>query len=134
MMNENINDTSDVAGSTAGKEERMWATFAHLSALAGFSLVPVLGFILGPLIIWIIKKEEMPLVADQGREAINSQISFLIYCAIGALIAVPLVFIGIGVFIIPAIIVGNVVLVLTAALKANEGVCYRYPMIFRFFK
>ena len=67
-----------------GKDERMWAMFCHLSSFA---------HIFGPLIIWLIKREEMPLVDDQGREALNFQISITIY----ALICVPFMFVLVGI-------------------------------------
>ena len=60
----------------ADKEQRTWAMLCHLSALAGF-IVPM-GSVIGPLIVWLIKKEDMPLVAEHGRKSLNFQITMLI--------------------------------------------------------
>ncbi len=108
------------------KEERMWAMFCHLSTFSGH-FIPI-GNIIGPLIIWMIKREEMPLVDDQGKEAINFQISITIYLIVSlilvlALIGIPLL-IALGIF--------NIVVTIMAAIKANEGHEYRYPLCIRF--
>ena len=63
----------------------MWAGFCHLAALAGY-VVPMVGNIVGPLVVWLMKKEEYPLVDDQGKESINFQISILIYVAVSAVL------------------------------------------------
>jgi uncharacterized Tic20 family protein len=102
-----------------GKDERMWAMFCHLSSFA---------HIFGPLIIWLIKREEMPLVDDQGREALNFQISITIY----ALICVPFMFVLIGIPMLFALAIFNIVVTIMAAIKANEGYEYRYPLCIRF--
>jgi uncharacterized protein len=121
-------------------QERTWAMAAHLSALLGAVITSVHagGFacFLGPLIIWLIKKDSMPFVADQGKEALNFNISVAIITlalvilstitfGIGLIIAIPMWFvIGIGWF----------VLTIIAAVKANEGVRYRYPFTLRLIK
>ena len=110
------------------KEERTWAMVCHLSAFAGH-LFPF-GHIIAPLIIWILKKDQSELVDDQGKESLNCQISFTIYGAI----AVVLCFVAIGFLILPAIWLADVILVIIAAIKANEGVKYRYPFILRLVK
>ena len=109
-------------------EERQWAMFAHLSALIG--LVIPLGSILGPLVIWLIKKDTMPLVNDQGKEALN----FNITVAIAALISWVLVFVLIGFLLLAVVFVAWLVFVIIATIKANEGVAYRYPFTLRLVK
>lgn len=109
-------------------EEKQWAMFAHLSTLSGF-VIP-LGSILGPLIIWQIKKNEMPFVDDQGKEALNFQITVLI----AALIAAVLTFVLIGLLLLPVIVIGWIVLSIMAGLKANNGETYRYPWTLRLIK
>ena len=112
------------------KDERMWAMFCHLAAFAGF-LVPVpFGSVIGPLVIWMIKKDEYPLVADQGKEAVNFQISVAIYSIASAL----LVFLLIGFFMLAALAIFGLVCVVMAAMKANEGETFRYPLCIRFIK
>jgi uncharacterized protein len=87
------------------------------------------GF-LGPLIIWLIKKDQSPFVDDQGKEALNFQITMLIGFVIGGLTTC----IFIGLFIVPALVVLNIVLCIMAAMKANNGIAYRYPFALRLIK
>ena len=109
-------------------EERQWGLFAHLSSLAG--LVIPLGNVIGPLIIWQVKKDTMPFVADQGKEALN----FNITIANAAIISFMLIFVVIGFVLMP--LVGLVWLIFTilGAIKANNGEAYRYPFTLRLIK
>lgn len=118
----------DTPPSTTAKDERLWAMFAHLSAFSGH-LIPF-GHLIGPLIIWSMKKDEFPLVNDQGKESLNFQISSSIYF----LIAGALCFVLIGFLILPVLWVAYVVLVIIAGIKANDGTAYRYPATIRFLK
>ncbi len=118
------------------KEERKWAMFCHLAGLAGLSpLLPAIGCAVAPLVIWQLKAEEFPFVAEQGRRAVNFQLSMLLYAAIGIIICFVSL---IGVFLIPVVfcVFGliDLIFVLIAAVKANEGQHYRYPFTIRFFK
>ncbi|MFC5524933.1 DUF4870 domain-containing protein [Rhodanobacter ginsengisoli] len=106
-------------------EERQWAMFAHLSAL--FGLVIPLGSIIGPLVIWLIKKDTMPFVNDQGKEALN----FNITVAIAAIVCWILVFVLIGFLLLPAVAIAWLVFVIIATIKSNEGTTYRYPFTLR---
>ncbi|HEX7815647.1 DUF4870 domain-containing protein [Dyella sp.] len=122
-----------------GSQERQWALFAHLSALAGCIITgPWAGWgcFLGPLIIWLIKKDTMPFVDDQGKEALNFNITMAILCV--ALVIITVITFGLGIFVTAPIgfIAGIAWLVLTivAAIKANEGVRYRYPFTLRLIK
>jgi uncharacterized Tic20 family protein len=113
----------------SSKEERTWAMVCHLAAFAGVIGVGF-GHIVGPLIVWILKKDQFPLVADQGKEALNFQISLTLYL-IGAW---ALCFVFIGFLLLPVIGIAALVLVIMAAVNANEGVAYRYPATIRFIK
>ena len=117
-------------------EERQWAMFAHLSALVGAVLTGGWGCFIGPLIIWMVKKDTMPFVDDQGKEALNFNITAGI--AFLALLLLSIMTLGIGLIIaIPGwIVIGIAWLVFTiiAAMKANEGVAYRYPLTLRLIK
>ncbi|WP_134684522.1 DUF4870 domain-containing protein [Brevibacillus migulae] len=110
------------------KDERLWAMIAHLSALSGF-IIPF-GNALGPLIIWLIKREEMPFVNQQGKEALNFGISVTIYAAISYI----LVFILVGVVALIALFIFWLVVVIIAAVRTNEGKAYRYPLCIRLVK
>jgi uncharacterized protein len=121
-------------------EERQWAMFAHLSALLGGILTSgwagSVGCFIGPLIIWLVKKDTMPFVDDQAKEALNFNITVAI--VFFALFLLALFTLGFGLVIsIPLwIIIGIAWLVFTiiAAIKANEGVAYRYPFTLRLVK
>ncbi len=120
-------------------DQRQWAMFAHLSAIAGAVLTSGVGgwgTFLGPLIIWLIKKDTMPFVDDQAKEALNFNITVaIVFFALWVLVFLTL---GIGFLIaIPAwFVVGIAWLVFTiiAAIKSNDGVAYRYPFTLRLVK
>ena len=107
------------------KEERTWAMITHLSAFAGH-IFPF-AHIIAPLVVWLIKKDESAFVNEQGKEAINAQISFTIYFAIS--VALCLLFVGI--FMLIALYIANFILVIVAAVSANDGKRYRYPLCLR---
>lgn len=113
---------------TPEKEERTWGMLCHISAFAGF-LIPF-GGILAPLIIWLIKKDEMPFVNDQGKESINFQITVFI----AAIVCFILMFIGIGFILLFALAIYAIIMIIIAAMKANDGVYYRYPYALRLIK
>jgi len=108
------------------QDERMWGMFCHLSALAGY-IIPF-GFIIGPLVIWSIKKQEYPFVDEQGKEALNFQISMLIYFIISAI----LIIIVIGIILLIALGIFHLIMIIIAAIRANNGESFRYPLSFRF--
>ncbi|MGH8174080.1 MAG: DUF4870 domain-containing protein [Rhodanobacteraceae bacterium] len=109
-------------------DERMWAMFAHLSAFAGF-VIPF-GSILGPLVIWQIKKNEYPLVDDQGKEALNFQITM----AIAFVASLILMIVLIGFILIWAVGLFDLIMIVIAAIRANNGERYRYPLTLRLVK
>ena len=137
-----MNDIDPVAAeATSGisAEERQWGMFAHLSALAGGLLTSAVGgwgFFLGPLVIWLMKKDTMPFVADQAKEALNFNITvsaiFLLMLVLGVAT------LGIGFLIAGPIMlivgIAALVFIVIAAIKANEGVAYRYPFAIRLVK
>jgi uncharacterized Tic20 family protein len=110
------------------KEERTWGMFCHLVVFSGF-IIPFAS-IIGPLIIWMIKRDEMPFVEDQGKESLNFQITMMLATIASAL----LMFVLIGFVLIVVVLVFQFVVVIIASIKANEGVYYRYPLSFRFIK
>ncbi|MHC4207413.1 MAG: DUF4870 domain-containing protein [Planctomycetota bacterium] len=119
------------ANEELSKDARMWAMFCHLGGFAGLiPIAPAFGSIIAPLIIWQIKKNEFPFVDEHGKEAVNFQISILIY----SILCIPLVFICIGVILLVAIGIFDIVCLIIAAVKANNGEHYRYPICCRFIK
>ncbi|MBS0218945.1 MAG: DUF4870 domain-containing protein [Proteobacteria bacterium] len=118
--------TTGTSGISA--DERQWGMIAHLSALAG--LIVPFGHVLGPLIVWLVKKDTMPFVDDQGKEALNFQITLSIALFITGL----LIFVVIGMLLMPLVGLAGLILTVIAGIKANEGVAYRYPFTLRLIK
>ena len=110
------------------RQVRQWAMFCHLSALLGI-WVPF-GSLIGPLILWQMKRETDPFIDDQGKEALNFQISVAIASAICLLLMVVVI----GFFLFGLVAIGALVLTIIAGVKANEGVPYRYPFTWRLIK
>lgn len=106
-------------------EERNWAVACHLSALAG--LVFPLGFVLGPLIVWLLGRERSAFVDEQGKEALNFQLTMLIAYLVACILIV--VFIGIPLLVILGVL--DLVLVIVAAVQVGSGVDWRYPLALR---
>lgn len=109
-----------------GKQARMWAMWCHLAALSAFIGIPF-GNILGPFIIWLMKRETDPFVDSQAKESLNFQISLTIY----GMVSLLLCLIFIGFILLPVVIIGGLILTIIAAIKANDGEDYRYPFTFR---
>ncbi|MGJ8640170.1 MAG: DUF4870 domain-containing protein [Opitutaceae bacterium] len=111
------------------KRDNTMGMLCHLLSLVQLLGVP-LGNVLGPLIIWLLKKEEDPFADECGKEALNFQISMTIYMIVAGL----LVLLVVGIFMLMALIVINVVYTIIAAIKASEGKSYSYPFTIRFIK
>jgi uncharacterized protein len=108
--------------------DRTWDVLCHVSALAGFILP--LGNIIGPLIVWLIKKQEMPSVDAHGKESLNFQISVTIYMLVSAILVLVLI----GLLLMVVVAIGALVLIIVAAVKAGNGEFFRYPLTIRFIK
>ncbi|GAA4346183.1 hypothetical protein GCM10023150_07320 [Kangiella taiwanensis] len=120
-----VEGEAEVIGSKAASpEEKNWAMLSHIAAfVALIPLIPVIGMVLGPLVVWLLKKEDMPLVAQNGVEALNFNISmFIAYC-----VAIILCFILIGIPILVGLIIFHFIVTILAAIKASEGGVYKYP-------
>ncbi len=115
--------------STSSSNVRMWNVLCHATALAGF-FVPWAGHILGPLIVWLAKRNDSPEIDQHGKESLNFQISMLIY----NVIAVVLCLVLIGFVILAILHILNLVLVIIASIQASEGKFYRYPLAIRLIK
>ena len=106
---------------------RTWSAFCHASALLGvFFHFP--GHLLGPLIVWLIKRDDAPEIDAHGKEAINFQISMLIYNVVAAIFCLILV----GFVFLFVLWILNTIFVIIAAIQASDGKFYRYPMTIRF--
>ena len=111
---------------STSSEVRTWVVLCHASALLGL-FFHFLGHLLGPLIVWLVKRGDSPEIDAHGKESLNFQISMLIYDAIAAILCVILI----GIPILIALWVLNTVLVIIASIKASEGKFYRYPFTIR---
>ncbi|MEM6328550.1 MAG: DUF4870 domain-containing protein [Bacteroidota bacterium] len=101
---------------------------AHLAAFAG--LVVPFGNIAGPLVLYLVKREESEFIADQAREALN----FNLTMTLAGIVAGILILVLIGILLLPLVGLAWLVLTIVAAIKANEGEWYRYPINIRFVK
>jgi len=106
-------------------DEKNWGMYCHLAGFAGL-LFPF-GNVLGPLLIWIIKKEEYPFVEVEGKEALNFQITVSIAAIIAGLLSVVLI----GIPLLIAIGILAIVFMIKAVMETNEGRPYRYPFNLR---
>ncbi|WP_462180971.1 DUF4870 domain-containing protein [Pseudoalteromonas gelatinilytica] len=123
-----MDDNQKVEIIVADKEQRTWAMFCHLSALAGL-LFPF-GSVIGPLIVWLVKKEEMPLVAEHGRKSLNFQLTMMI----AYIVCFMLMFVVVGVILLPLVALFSLIMVVISAIKANDGKEVKYPMAIEFIK
>ena len=133
-MDENVQQptpqTPPQAAQTAAtsKDANTWGMLCHLIAFAGF-VIPF-GNIIGPLVIWLIKKDQYEFVDDQGKESLNFQISMTIYFIISAILTVILI----GIVLLIALAIFDIVVLIIATIKANGGEKYRYPLTIRLIK
>ncbi|MGB1130282.1 MAG: DUF4870 domain-containing protein [Haloferula sp.] len=130
-LSSNPQPTTPPAVSAAEKENRNWALIAHLTSLSSFIGIP--GFI-GPLVVWLTKKDELPFAAEQAKEALNFQITLIIY----AIVCTLLIFTVIGALVgIPGLIglaIVEIIFTIIASIQAGEGKAYRYPLTIRLIK
>jgi uncharacterized Tic20 family protein len=108
---------------------RTWCVLAHATALAGF-FVPWAGHIVGPLIIWLAKRQDSPEIDGHGKESLNFQISMLIWNVIAAVLIIVLI--GIPILLLLHIL--NIIFVVIASIQASDGQLYRYPLALRLIK
>ena len=111
------------------KDEQNWAMACHLAALSGF-IIP-LGNVIGPLVVWLIKKDTMPMVNQHGKESLNFQITVLI----AFMVCLVLTLVVIGVVLMFVVGIGALVLTIMAAVKVSNGQFdYKYPFTLRLVK
>jgi hypothetical protein len=116
-------------GAAPTENERTWGMLAHLSALVGL-VFPLVGNILGPLLVWLTKREQSAFIATQAKEALNFNITVTLAGVVCGFLA--LIFIG---FLLgTALFIAWLVMTLVAAIRASEGVLYHYPLSLRLVK
>jgi len=110
------------------RTENMLAMWCHLGTFGGI-LVPFANFLV-PLVIWLTKKDEYPLVDDQGKESLNFQLSLAVY----SLISFLLIFVIVGILLLIVVVLFAVIQVIKASISASNGEKYRYPLCIRVLK
>ena len=118
----------DLDGYEPDRDERNWGLIAHLSALSGF-IIPF-GSIVGPLVVYLTKRDESAFVEDQAREALNFQITIMLASIVAAISMIALI----GFVLLPAVLVWWLVGTILGGVRASNGERYRYPFTIRFVK
>jgi len=107
---------------------KQWGMISHISALVQLVSIPS---IVGPLVVWLLKKNEHPFINDQGKEAVNFHITVLI----AAVVLTPTICLaGLGIILLIALAIAALILSIVGGMKANEGIAYRYPWTLRLVK
>ena len=136
----NPDGTSSTGFAPAGRpplteaEVRRWSSLCHLSALLGLAL-PSFGSVIGPLVVWLMKRDDHPVIDAHGKEALNFQISLLIYTWVLLVIGFITMFILVGIaffFLATGVWLVGLVLAVVGAVKASNGSPFRYPFSIRF--
>jgi uncharacterized protein len=118
-------------------EARNWALGAHLSAFLGSFVA--MAFV-GPLVVWLIRKDTDAFSTRHAREALNFNLTILLVIVVGGVALIPLALLTIGLILIPAALaaaaigIGWIVLTIVAAVRAADGQEYRYPLTIRFIR
>lgn len=110
-------------------DEKNMGMLCHLAALCGY-IIPPIGSILGPLVIWLIKKDTMPYVDQEGKKSVNFQISILMYSIVSALLCVIII----GFFLLAGLAIFNLAMVIVNAIKSSKGEETSYPLSVNFLK
>ena len=114
------------------------AVFCHVLAFAGY-VIPI-GNIVGPLVMWLVKRQEDPAVDAHGKESVNFQISMTIYSiaifVVMMVLAFGLDFFGffLGMLVMLGILVFDIICIVRGALAASRGQTFRYPLSIRFIR
>ena len=103
------------------RDARNMAMLCHLLGIVGF---------FAPLMIWLIEREKHRFVDEHGREAMNYQVSLLIYVAVSSLL-IP---VAVGIFLLAAFGITHVILTVVGAVRAGQGKAWRYPIAIPFLR
>lgn len=116
------------------KYSRTWGMLCHLAGLAG-CFAPWIAHVAGPLIVWLLKRNDSAYIDTEGKESLNFQLSLALYSVAGSIVLALTI---VGLFLIPfflwSLYVLNVICVIFAAIQSSGGQHFRYPLIIRFIK
>lgn len=132
--------------SDRNNEIKTWSMLCHISALLSFLFS--WGGIIGPLLVWQLKRKELPEIDPHGKESLNFQITlFLVYFILGIIVAgsfgygiffrSPMSFFGGGIglaLLFPLLNIVSFILVIIATITANNGGFFKYPLSIRFIR
>lgn len=118
--------TTDRIDSSIAAHSRNWAMAGHLSSYVVFLGIPIP--VIGPLIVWLLKRDDDAYVEDHAREALNFNISIMLYTFVSAVLVLAVV----GIVLVPVVLIAWFVLTIVAGVKAAGGEIYRYPLTIRF--
>ena len=121
------NDPSTDIDSEDERDARTWGMLCHLSAFSMLLGIPF-GNVLGPLVVWLIKRHDYEFVETQGKASLNFEISITIYYLAGVVSLLALI----GLLILPLLFILHIVLVVVASIKASNGESYQYPLTIKF--
>lgn len=121
-------EPAPVETSAEERDANMWAMFLHLSLLAGF-VVPF-GGLIAPIIIWQVKKKDIPSIDEHGKVVVNWLISAIIY----AVVSTILVILVVGIFLLIVLGILSVIFPIIGGIKANNGELWKYPLTINFIK
>lgn len=107
------------------RDARLYGMLCHLLGLSWMVGIPF-GWIFGPLVVWMIKRDDHPFIDEQGKEAMNFQLSMTLY-TFGLFVTC------VGILLIPVVWIIELVYTIIASVKASDGIPYRYPFTIRFF-
>jgi uncharacterized protein len=119
---------SSMQSADTDKKSREWAMFLHLSVLLG-TVAPIIG-LAAPIVIWQMKKDEMPIIDVHGKNVMNWIISFVIYCAGSIVLAIVLI----GIPLLLALAAVSIIFPIIGGIKANNGEVWQYPLSMKFLK
>jgi uncharacterized Tic20 family protein len=127
-MEENEFETNESV--VPSKSERQWAMGCHLIGLCGLLIPNLIMGLIGTLVLWLVKRDDGAFIDEQGKEALNFQITLIIYL----FACIALSFIAIGLFLLVPLGIFGFVCIIVAAIKASDGISFRYPACIRFIK
>lgn len=110
-----------------GMEENTYLMLMHLSQFAGY-MVPLAGFIV-PIVMWAVNKDKNENVDRHGKNILNFMLSWIIYGVVSAILLIILI----GIPLLMALIIMQIVFIIMAAVKANNGEFWKYPLSIPFF-
>jgi uncharacterized protein len=113
---------------SSDQKARQWAMFLHFSQLANI-LIPLAG-VIAPIVIWQIKKNDMPSIDAHGKIVVNWLISALIY----GIVCFLLIFVVVGIPLVMILAIVSIVFPIIGGIKANNGVTWKYPLSITFLK